>query len=381
MKKLLCCLVLSLSSMAFADAEHSSQGPLVPPGNEGPYGGGSVVCGKEIITAQLLDLWEAEAFKKLPITYSEASVDGQIRKALARFAQLNGQLPREISDTAWALYEQVHVGRMNGVPAGLSITPPSDVLSPFIPVVESSCEFKGLAAYEDTAQVLFVDYLLYDALRPTDKAALFIHEAFYKYLRDHYRVKNSIAARNITACLFTDTPCQELSPFHGVPEKGPLYKCVPTGWLESVVKRPEFDSEDYRMAEPVFYLYRVQSSPGMKVMGGFYPWRFQQTSLKKRSGLSLNEFEYETVMTKTYFDVQISSEIELDMEGDVIMSSVLGPKGTLDVVLNTFSSDTDPWKKVLGPRFSYRLKPKPAPGIKGQYLELNGFPLSCEKLR
>jgi hypothetical protein len=386
MKIFLFSIIVVISGVAFAN-EHADGGPLPPPGNEGPYGGGGMICGHENLKGMLWDLWESEAFKKMPTTHTnELTTKQQVQKALDTYLRLNGMLPQEIVDTAWDLYDQVENKRLNSVPAGLEITPPTDLQAPFRPVDGTDCHLRGIGAYDDTSQTLFVDYNYYDILNfNTDRAALFIHEAVYKYFRDHYGVKNSIAARNIVSCLFGDTPCEELDPTVGVPNDGPLYRCSPKGWSETVILLPTFNMEDFRMAQPEFYLFpNPKSQTPMKTMAGFQPWRFQLTSMKKRMALSLSGFEWENVPARSFFDVQIDSDGELDLRKDgTLMSSVLSPKASLDMVLPTYSSDSsDPWRKALGPRFSFHLYPTAVvnpPDV--PTMEMNGFPLNCQKIR
>ena len=110
MKKLLVILFLS-SASAFAGTGKNKFVPIST-SNEGPYGGGGVVCrasnvntgngvilpSQSVITSvSVLDLWEAETFKHIPFVRSGDTVELQLRKALQTYQQLNGYVQEEMS--------------------------------------------------------------------------------------------------------------------------------------------------------------------------------------------------------------------------------------------------------------------------------------------
>jgi len=385
MKSLIFAAIFAVSNFAFA---HNGGVAIISNANEGPYGGGGMFCNvgdaHTNATGWILDLWEAEAFKKMPITRTDEPVNKQLQNALLLYSKMTQMDQTEIVQTAWKLYQDVAVDHKNPPPNGLVIAPPTDVSAQFIPTPGSVCQMLGVAAYQDAMDILFVDYDLYAALLTTDKAGLFVHESVYKYLRDHYHVGDSIPARNLTACIFADQPCPEVSPDYGIPTDGPLYRCHAEGWMEAAVNELDFDAEDYRMAEPWFYIFPIENSPGMTLSPGFTPWRLQQTMIKKRVPLSLDKFEFNEVPSRSFIDVQIDTPdmLKLNAQGH-LSNMVLSPDGSLDMMLSTFASD-DPtsWRRVLGPRFTYRLMPSPVLKAGDQsYLQINNSPLTCEKVR
>jgi len=377
--------ILFASNMIFTSQTLSAPQNDTQEGNEGPYGGGGVVCRMvdHTVTAQLLDLWEAQTFKGLTISPRDASTEDQLHEALNNYQSINGQLRSEIIMTAQTLFEQVEIRGEGQPPQGLEIAAPTDLLSPFIPDATSGCEFEGLAAYDDTADVFFADFSIYNLLDKTHRAALFFHEAIYKFFRDHYNVDNSIAARNITACIFADEICAELSPMYGIPDKGDLYKCTPDGWLAAAQSMPTFNPDDFRDAAPEFYVYRLTNKIADTPVDGYFMWRFQQVGIVKAVSFPWAFSQSENVPARTFFDVQLSAEHLLTLdEAGLVTDSALSTKGHLDIVAPTYSSDSkDPWRRALGPRFTYHIR-SPFEGKSDKtHLEIDGFPLSCSKIR
>jgi hypothetical protein len=208
-------LITVLSSMSFAGS--------------GSHGGGTIVCRNEqgkIISAELLDLWEGKKVRNLDIleeVESDADIPDLIRRAV-RILNEKGQI--KMAKTV-ELVANGELGVVNAslsfVSEGVGIAAPSDANAVFIP--KGNCRIEGVGAYNDRYLTFFIDKELYSELSALNRAALFVHEGVYKYLRDTFHVEDSITARGITACLFSKLPCPELDVKDGIPETGFLMQC------------------------------------------------------------------------------------------------------------------------------------------------------------
>ena len=113
-------------------------------------------------------------------------------------------------------------------------------------------------------------------------------------------------------------------------------------------------------------------------------WRFQQVTVDKDNILPISiEVVKENVPAKSFFDLQVAAQETLDLSDDgLILSPALNLKGSPDAIVTTMSSDlNDPWRKSIGPQFGYRLKHFVLQFPGKTQMELNGFPMKCEKVR
>jgi hypothetical protein len=244
-------------------------------------GGGGVICkanGK--INVQLLDFWEGETLKGLKIKKSQSPVSQQIGAALQALID-KGQIAYSgyLGNYAGEFYTNVEVKGEGFLPQGVSIEPPRDALNKFI---KTGCELGGIALFDDEYKILDVDRELYEALSPTDKAGLFVHETIYRVLRERFHVTDSVVARNLTACVFSETPCPELSAVFGIPGDVPLYLC-----------RLEKDSNYGSL-----YLYQPKSE-----------WKNQKDNWR----FQLSEVKYKEEPTaRSYFDPHVVLDVRQD---------------------------------------------------------------------
>lgn len=272
-------------------------------------GGGGVICkGNEKTSVQLLDFWEAEGLKNLKIKKSEDSIPKQIEAALQVLLD-KGQYAYSgyLKGYANEFYSNVEVKGLGFLPEGVSIFPPRDAMNKFI---KTGCELGGIVLFDDDYKVLDVDRSLYQLLSPTDKAGLFVHEAVYRVLRERFQVTDSIVARNLTACMFSETPCPELSSVFGIPQDVPLYKC-------HLEKDPDHAS---------FYLYQPKSEWKNQKDN----WRFQLAEVKFK----------EEPTARSYFDPHVVLQVGED--GFLLGSPFSGFKAT------TFwtKSSEERWKNI-----------------------------------
>lgn len=202
---------------------------------EGPRvignGGGVMACAAQV---ELLDLWEGRRLYGLEMSRTSETVRRRLDRAIAEWGALRGNdaVVSAVGSMARAFLVSLERGLSPYPEDGtgpsplntaflaedLEIPAPTDVMAPFI---ERGCSLKSVAVYNgDLAGALtgtlFIDRTLYQRMSPTDQAALFFHEAVYKYFRETYGVKDSMLARKVTACVFAGVPCAELSPAAGV---------------------------------------------------------------------------------------------------------------------------------------------------------------------
>jgi hypothetical protein len=198
-------------------------------GNGGVRGGGAVLCEDffGIQKLELLDLFEARRFG-LVVPPSAKTVPEQVTDALTRLAEVDVSFGRE---AARAHTDNQAIRR--DPPPRMTLAPPNDLDLEFIP---QGCQILAVAKYmpryENGRDVLFVDPANYARLSTsTDRAALEVHEAVYKVLRDRHdsRIKDSRWARILTALLFSDTATGEIEPWTSdAPVRNPQWiKCFP----------------------------------------------------------------------------------------------------------------------------------------------------------
>jgi hypothetical protein len=184
-------------------------------GNETGHGGGIVMdCfeAPNIISnpgqAVLLDRYEADRAGLKPRTSAQtwihnpawpnnpAHVRAEIDRAFGRLQPLNPGL------AAAAIKMLPHIqGVRKPVPDGKSLPPPPDTLLEYL---GKGCKLAGAFRFNDDSDFLEVDDLYFDILNEIDEAALWVHEAIYKVLRDAGQSDDSLDTRKIVGYLFSE---------------------------------------------------------------------------------------------------------------------------------------------------------------------------------
>lgn len=153
---------------------------------------------------QLLDLWEASSgygpFYLHPqeIMYSNEGIDKQIARAVQR---LTSALP-EFGERVAKHVTHVRQHWM-AIPPNAYVVPPTDTKVRFLP---RGCQIVGFGAYSDSDDNLVIDPAIAKSVTQTDLAALFVHEAVYKVLRDSGEVEDSWKTRRIVGLMFSKGP-------------------------------------------------------------------------------------------------------------------------------------------------------------------------------
>lgn len=166
-------------------------------------GGFAYVCRdnqNKIISAQLLDLWEAEELKT---HRSNIAVEKQIAAALKKMKAVS---PNAGSFVAHAL----EVLQSSMVYVNRPLTRTEDAFPPYIPA--TGCAYEQVARYEPVltetgTRGLRVYREIFDSphFSNSDRAALFVHEAVYYLDRGSNKSTNSQRTRSIVAHLFSES--------------------------------------------------------------------------------------------------------------------------------------------------------------------------------
>jgi len=320
-------------------------------GHERGNGGGGMVCRRDgRLTVELLDFWEGEALKGLKIRRNENPIPDQIADAVKA---LNAAQPHEMSAftniDADDLYRRVEIQRIGFLPRGVGISPPADAINRY---VQKGCNLEGIGLYDDDRDTLDIDFETYEPLSTTSRAGLFFHEGIYKYLRSKFHVEDSIVARNITACAFSEKPCNELNPLFGIPETGIQYSCQPAQWIEDL----DIEDGSYLHSRPQFLVYPVNNDKD--VLNKVREWRFQ---LVKIGGIA--------PPAVAYFDINMSAFLLSD---DGVLQSNF--TGSWRKSKRRTKSSNDRWKDI-GFSFEYTFSRT------AERAELNGHPLKCRRVR
>ena len=171
-------------------------------------GGKSVVCRndktKAIKSAQVLDLYEAQYQWQLKIYRTNEPVDLQVRRAIAKL-KVSG-----IFDFATLSTKEV-TESLRFLNKGDRLQEIDDALAAVIP----ACPVEQLANYFNRQTVL-VNSDIWKSMTNTDRAALIVHEAIYRFDRVN-GAKDSRRARRIVGELFSDRNIFTESPIPKLP--------------------------------------------------------------------------------------------------------------------------------------------------------------------
>lgn len=259
MKKV--CLVF-ITSLVLPMLTHASLA------TEGVGGGGGVLCETpEGTTLELLDFWEAHSLRNMRIPKVSGDPEEQALKALRRWFSENPSLTMseriELGEILGRIVSRIAYDADTFIPADIEFLPPSDALAK---IVKRGCRLVGIATYYDVSNVIRLDRRHYLNLSDTDKAGLLVHETVYRFMRKHLHVPNSVTARGITACLFSQDRCPEMDLSHEIPQEGTVFKChtADTEFVIYSVINPKFDVTLDMWAHPGYLestfldLWRIQ---------------------------------------------------------------------------------------------------------------------------
>jgi hypothetical protein len=211
-----------------------------PPPAQGTIdsGGGKVLsCLRDGKTkVELLDLWEGRELMSPPAMplASTSSVAEQASQALQR---LKGLFPNPMEFTVksgdkaftgaeaflWQLNFSIEPFLQDPAPESMrrwhdkSLEPTQDSLEEAIP---AGCDLLQAIRYQDASGRILVNEDLVQAMDATNQAALYVHEAVYKILREQFGERNSKRTRRAVALAFSGYAFPVLAAL-----KGPRIEC------------------------------------------------------------------------------------------------------------------------------------------------------------
>lgn len=168
-------------------------------GERDTHGGGYFSCpeSKNGKTYNLLDLWEGQVFEGLYYNHYEGNFREQLKKILSKFDR---ELSSAFSQKIRKYVERMVINKRFILEEDeIEVLPPRDTQSS---LGKKGCELRGVASFQSAPHsfgFLYIDQKSFESLSEFEKAALFIHEAIYKILRDEVGVRDSMLARRITA--------------------------------------------------------------------------------------------------------------------------------------------------------------------------------------
>lgn len=168
------------------------------------HGGGALICQYEGgYKAIMLDLWEGQLEKPFGLglvmkNSKGMTVDDIVTRALKK---LPGGIVGFGGDTKAAL--EIVKSNLIFLPIGLDIYDSDDVKAKIIP---SNCEFKFAARFQNEIDGprIYVNKMVWESMDDLNKAALLLHEAIYKVLRDRVEDSDSKRTRVIVANLLSN---------------------------------------------------------------------------------------------------------------------------------------------------------------------------------
>jgi hypothetical protein len=182
---------------------------LAKEGGNGSHGGGAFLC-QDPARNELLDLWEGTArglFPDFPkgLTYKRMKprspedrmlyVRRQIQLRLGLFRQVQPELGLRAEEA----YAILAANRIDRLPSDPPLPPIRDAFTEYL---KPGCVLTPAAIYSDELSKLLLDVEVAAQLPAMDLAALWVHEAIYKVLRDAKLATDSRTSRQIVAILF-----------------------------------------------------------------------------------------------------------------------------------------------------------------------------------
>lgn len=162
-------------------------------------GGAAAVCrngNAEILSAQMLDLYEGHVIYGYQYPEQELDADTELRNALSRF---------DYSPFLKALVIE-NINRVQEsfafLPEGVGINTPPDLGADSAVVVPEGCRIEA-AGYYQTDGRLLVSRAVYRKLSQRNRAAFILHEALYRIARERSGHKDSALSRRLVAALFS----------------------------------------------------------------------------------------------------------------------------------------------------------------------------------
>lgn len=189
---LLLTVLLALTSNSVSMAANEKSGGVTS------GGGASIICfnqKNQIKSAELLDLYEGRNRFNYSITNQNTSATSQIVKAITK---IQDPFYREkITEITYQIIDQVQF-----LPGQIVMPAPTDLGSEYLPILPAGCQIASVGFFENDG-TLRISKTIYDLLKPTDKAALFLHEAVYFLLRQSSQESDSTHTRKIVAQLMS----------------------------------------------------------------------------------------------------------------------------------------------------------------------------------
>lgn len=167
-------------------------------GGDTSGGGATVVCrnqGNAIVSAEMLEFYEARIRSQITIPESSGSLDNQLAEVVRRLS-FDVALQRDFVSALTYIRSN-----MNFLSGGVSIAPGNDLGSEYAVVVPIGCSLELVGYYEKSGS-LVVSSDVYNALSLTNQTAFLVHEALYKLERTINSADNSGNVRRTTAQLF-----------------------------------------------------------------------------------------------------------------------------------------------------------------------------------
>jgi hypothetical protein len=160
-------------------------------------GGVSVVCRSEqgeILSAELLDIFEGRNISRRLYPSNEKSVDTIIlnaRNRISSYPSLLAKIDKELDlvNQNWVLISE-----------GIELMSTDDA---YPRITKKGCKFEQVANYLDTGEVL-VAQDIYDHFNNVSKAALVLHEAIYAYRRKALMEESSVNTRRFVAHIMAE---------------------------------------------------------------------------------------------------------------------------------------------------------------------------------
>ncbi len=182
-------------------------------GADSSGGGKVVVCRDQnqvIKSIQLLDLYEASALYGLSPKMLAANIDASLEVVKAKLREVYKDTSFMSPTDHW----------IDDAKKAFRLLPKNSVLESVndaaVIALPAGCQTEQLALYKDDF-LLLVNQDLWNVLDDLNKAALYVHEAIYRFERTGNKTTNSVHARKLVGHLFSDfklTPVME-----GIPEK------------------------------------------------------------------------------------------------------------------------------------------------------------------
>ena len=154
----------------------------------------------------LFDLWEAAiptvySSEGLDVVESDDSLDDQVYDKLELMQEIGGNRYAAYISKYIQNYNYVrHIARPLPKERSLILSAPLDLGQH---ITKKGCDLRGLISWNDSTNRVWYDDELYSQLSTTHKAAMWVHEAIYRTLRETKWVSDSTETRRIVSYLFS----------------------------------------------------------------------------------------------------------------------------------------------------------------------------------